>query len=117
MAKHSEAIPEPELQQLLEQKLPDWTQVVSPLPDDPAKLKTELNREFTFASFQAAIDFMASVAPDCDAANHHPRWENSWKTLSVNLSTWDGELPQVTHRDITLAQHFDQAYLAFSGTR
>lgn len=116
MAKHPAAVSKPELQQLLEQKLPDWTPVVSPLADDPAKLKTELNREFTFASFQAAIDFMASVAPDCDAVNHHPRWENSWKTLSVNLSTWDGALHKVTQRDIMLAQHFDQAYLAFCGS-
>lgn len=112
----SDAISEPELKQILKQELPAWTQVVSPLPEDSARFKAELNRKFTFDSFQSAIDFMATVAPACDAANHHPRWENVWKTLTVNLSTWDGALNKVTHRDIALARYFDQAYLKFGDT-
>jgi len=49
------------------------------------------------------------VAPACDIANHHPRWENNWKTLRIWLTTWDAA-QRITSRDIDLARYFDDVY-------
>ena len=57
---------------------------------------------------------MSQVAKGCDIANHHPRWENLWKTLRVFLTTWNiGH--KISDRDIQLAKYFDSAYAEFPG--
>ena len=57
---------------------------------------------------------MAQVAPGCDIAMHHPRWENIWKTIRVYLTTWDIK-HRISDRDIQLARYFDRAYAEFDG--
>jgi pterin-4a-carbinolamine dehydratase len=102
------------LQRLLETELTQWTRLESTLPEEPAVTRVELYREFRFKSFQAAIAFMMQVAPGCDIAMHHPRWENIWKTLRVYLTTWDvGH--HVSDRDVQLARYFDRAYSEYDG--
>lgn len=116
--KNSPEGPEPvdddKLNRILETTLPDWKKVVSPLPEDPSEVRIELFREFRFKSFQEAIRFMEQVAPGCDIAMHHPRWENIWKTIRVFLSTWDIN-HRISDRDIQLARYFDRAYTDFPG--
>jgi pterin-4a-carbinolamine dehydratase len=57
---------------------------------------------------------MNLLAPGCDIAMHHPRWENVWKTLKVYLTTWDiGH--RISDRDLQLARYFDRAYEEFAG--
>jgi pterin-4a-carbinolamine dehydratase len=110
-----------QLSAALADPLKGWQVVTSPLSEKDAtlrgkgaKLRRELFREYAFATFQDAIAFMHMVAPGCDAANHHPRWENIWRTLSVYLTTWNiGH--DVSDRDIQLAKYFDSAYASFSG--
>jgi pterin-4a-carbinolamine dehydratase len=90
--------------------------VITPLPENPLEERVEIFREYEFPSFQAAVRFMVQVAPGCDIAMHHPRWENIWKTLRVFLTTWDiGH--RISDRDFQLARYFDRAYaeLAESG--
>jgi len=59
---------------------------------------------------------MYEVAPGCDIAVHHPRWENIWKSLRVYLTTWDiGQ--RLTDRDIQLAKYLDAAFNDFPGAR
>jgi pterin-4a-carbinolamine dehydratase len=108
-------IDEDKLERILENEMAQWTQVATPLPSTPGKVRVELTREYKFKSFQAAILFMTQVAPGCDIAMHHPRWENVWKTLTVYLSTWDGGLHRITDRDITLAMYFDRAFTQYDG--
>lgn len=92
--------------------LSQWRKVVSPLPEKPDTVRTELFREYKFKNFRDAIRFMSEVAPGCDIAIHHPRWENIWATLRVYLTTWDiGHL--ISDRDIQLAKYFDTAYSDF----
>jgi pterin-4a-carbinolamine dehydratase len=91
-----------------------WKKVVSPLPEDISMVREELFREYTFKSFQDAIHFMYQVAPGCDIADHHPRWENLWQTLRVYLTTWDIE-HRISDRDVQLARYFDRAYSEFPG--
>jgi hypothetical protein len=57
---------------------------------------------------------MGHVAPACDIAMHHPRWENIWRSISVYLTTWDiGH--NISDRDIQLAKYLDLAYAEFQG--
>jgi pterin-4a-carbinolamine dehydratase len=87
----------------------DWKVVVSRLPENPDQDRVELYRTFLFRSFRDVLIFMAEVGEFADNANHHPRWENIFKTLRVYLTTWD-----IGHRisqfDLQLAQYFDRAY-------
>ena len=100
---------------ILTNELPDWRQKVSPLPGSSDRVRVELVRQFKFRTFQDAVHFMAQVAPGCDIAMHHPRWENIWKTLTVALSTWDHGLHRVTDRDVMLAKYFDRAFKEYKG--
>lgn len=109
-------VTEDKLVRILENELSSWSQLSTPLPSTTKKLRQEITREYTFKTFQSTISFMSEVAPGCDIANHHPRWENIWKTLKVSLSTWDGELHKVTDRDVMLAKYFDRAYRDFEGS-
>jgi pterin-4a-carbinolamine dehydratase len=95
---------------------PGWTVVTSPLPDDASKTRTELHRPFRFASFDEALAFMQAAAPFINTINHHPRWENAFKTLNVWLSTWDsGHV--ISERDFELARHFNQLWDEREGKR
>src|SRR5262249_21289867 len=109
-----EPIDEAVLESVLNADLVHWKRVASPLPEDPSEERVEIFREYEFPSFQAAVQFMAQVAPGCDIAMHHPRWENIWRTLRVFLTTWDiGH--RLSDRDLQLARYFDRAYAELPG--
>ena len=85
---------------------PNWTVVTSPLPDEPQTMQTELRRSFRFATFNQAMAFMQAAIPFIDEINHHPRWENAHRNVTVWLSTWDiGHA--VSNLDFDLARHLD----------
>jgi len=98
-----------DLDTAINELLPEWEIISGPLPEDPAQTRVELYRSFVFPRFLCVLAFMSEVADFADNANHHPRWENIYKTLRVHLSTWD-----IGHRistlDIQLAQYFDRTY-------
>lgn len=101
------------LEILLRGILSQWRKVVSPDPENLDIVRTELFRNFEFKSFSDAIHFISAVAPGFDIANHHPRWENVWRTLRVYLHSWDiGNL--ISDKDIQLARYLDQAYSDFA---
>ncbi len=98
--------------------LPGWgvtTSFVSMGVGDTPVPRTELYKEYTFASFTEATAFMAYASPAVDAGNHHPRWENIWTTVRVWLSTWDIEF-QPSHYDVRLAHTLDDGFSAFKTT-
>ncbi|WP_373291579.1 4a-hydroxytetrahydrobiopterin dehydratase [Bradyrhizobium guangdongense] len=44
--------------------------------------------------------------------DHHPRWENIWRSVDVHLSTWDiGHKPSVM--DLELAQYLEEVRSRF----
>jgi len=89
--------------------LQDWKVVEAPLPEDPHQVRIELHRTFLFRGFRDVLAFMAEVGDFADKADHHPRWENIYKTLRVYLTTWEiGH--RISQRDVQLAQYFDRAY-------
>ena len=53
---------------------------------------------------------MYRVAPGCDIAIHHTRWENIWRTVRVYLTTWDID-HQISDRDIQLAKYLPEALI------
>jgi len=107
-------VSEEKLEAALKTSLQSWKKVESSLPGNPGEIRIELFREFKFKKFLDAIEFMSLVAPGCDIAMHHPRWENIWTTLSVYLSTWDiGH--RISDRDLQLALYFDRAFSKFKG--
>jgi pterin-4a-carbinolamine dehydratase len=89
--------------------LPYWKVVTSPLPGEYPKTRTELQRAFRFKSFEQALEFMRLAAPFINERNHHPRWENVFKTVTVYLSTWDtGHV--ISKLDCDLAAHLDSLF-------
>lgn len=110
-------LPDDRREQILQYELPQWKWVVShlQLPEKPKVRREEFFRELKFKTFGQVIAFMEEVAAGCEIANHHPRWENIYKTLRVYLSTWDGGLHTVSDRDVQLARYFDRAYAEFPG--
>jgi ribonuclease HI len=69
----------------------------------------ELYKEFTFRDFNEAFAFMQAVAAEAEQRQHHPRWENSWNTVRIWLSTHDaGDV--VTEKDRSFARFIDSLY-------
>ena len=62
-----------------------------------------LYREFEFADFTQAFDFMKRVAGVVDGVNHHPRWTNEYNKVEIWLSTHDAG-NKVTQKDRDLAE-------------
>lgn len=96
----------------LSKLLDDWEIVTTALPEDPYNLRMELHRTFEFHAFLDVLTFMAEIGDFADKANHHPRWENIYRTLRVYLTTWDiGH--QISQLDVQLAQFFDRVYRSY----
>jgi pterin-4a-carbinolamine dehydratase len=97
-----------EIQQQLS-ALPDWKVVSSPLPGEYPNTRTELTRCFHFSNFELAIGFMQAAVPHINQVNHHPRWENVFKTVTVWLSTWDtGHV--ISKLDFDLTRYLDDLF-------
>lgn len=94
------------IEELLKTELSKWRKETSFDTKEGAPTREELCREFRFKTFRQAIQFMSQLASVCDALDHHPDWENSWKTVRVRMTTWDvGQM--ISNRDVQLAQFFD----------
>ncbi|MBE7183929.1 MAG: 4a-hydroxytetrahydrobiopterin dehydratase [Methylobacterium mesophilicum] len=46
-----------------------------------------ITRTFRFPSFGDAFAFMTRVALEAEDIDHHPDWSNSFRTVTVSLST------------------------------
>lgn len=100
-----------ELESALETMV-NWTVSVSDIPGHEPMKRTELYRVFEFASFEDAIAFMGGAARRISEMDHHPRWENIWRTVSVWLTTWDiGHKPSAL--DLELARYFEELRSTF----
>ena len=65
----------------------------------------EIHREFVFADFKQAFEFMTLCAEYAEEIDHHPDWSNSWNKVSVSLSTHSAGA--LTKLDIQLAKAMD----------
>lgn len=65
-----------------------------------------LRREFVFADFAEAFEFMTRVAAVAEEMDHHPDWSNSWNKVTISLVSHD--VGRVTTRDHRLAAAIDR---------
>ncbi|MCP1169117.1 4a-hydroxytetrahydrobiopterin dehydratase [Limimaricola litoreus] len=70
-------------------------------PDRDAVTKT-----FRFSSFVEAFGFMTRCAIWAEKLNHHPEWSNSYRSVTVTLTSHDAK--GLTTRDAALAARMDK---------
>lgn len=65
-----------------------------------------IKKTFIFADFNAAFGWMSRIALEAEKLDHHPEWDNVYKTVNVVLTTHDaGGLSPL---DIKLARFMDK---------
>ena len=62
-------------------------------------------REFAFADFKQAFEFMTLCAQYAEEISHHPDWSNSWNKVGVVLTTHSAGT--LTKLDLQLAKAMD----------
>ncbi|MFN7981382.1 MAG: 4a-hydroxytetrahydrobiopterin dehydratase [Vicinamibacterales bacterium] len=92
--------------------LPRWSVLTGVTSGDSPAPTSELHRTYRFHSFDDALAFMQAAAPVINRIDHHPRWENSYRTVAVWLSTWDAG-HSITALDVDLARHLDETAARF----
>lgn len=80
----------------IEKEIPLWTL---------GNGRKTIQREFVFANFKKAFEFMTLCAEYAEDIDHHPDWSNSWNKVSVSLSTHSAGA--LTALDIRLAKAMD----------
>jgi len=113
--KKTPALSEKKLAQELK-RLPEWEEWVEALALEYPLERHELHRRFTFTDFRQALEFMNFVAPHCDKAQHHPRWENEINELKIRFTTIDAG-NKITHYDVKAAHMIDDAYRQFKARK
>lgn len=101
------------LKLILKRELQDWRIVQSKLPENPFIIRKELYREYKFDNFNSVIGFINKAAVAFEAYPHHPRWENTWTTLRVWLTTWDIQ-HVISYKDIMLARYMDKIFAEYA---
>ena len=67
-----------------------------------------ITKTFIFTNFIDALGWMVKVGVWAEKLNHHPEWDNVYKTVNVLLTTHDKGT--ITNLDVTLAQKMDTIY-------
>jgi len=67
-----------------------------------------ITKTFIFTNFIEALGWMVKVGVWAEKLNHHPEWDNVYKTVNVLLTTHD--IGTITNLDVTLAQKMDTIY-------
>ena len=67
-----------------------------------------ITKTFIFTNFIEALGWMVKVGVWAEKLNHHPEWNNVFKTVNVLLTTHDKGT--ITNLDVTLAQKMDTIY-------
>ena len=80
----------------LEKEIPLWSLNVD---------GKRITREFVFADFKQAFEFMTQSAQYAEVLDHHPDWSNSWNKVRVSLTTHSASA--LTKLDIQLAKAMD----------
>jgi 4a-hydroxytetrahydrobiopterin dehydratase len=90
----STVLSDAEVQQALE-KLPGW-----------GKKGKAIERNFQFADFVKAMDFVNQIAEGAEAVNHHPDIHISYNKVTLTLVSHDSG--GITQRDIRMAEKINE---------
>lgn len=63
---------------------------------------TAIWKEYEFADFTTAMDFMNRLAVEANKLNHHPDWSNSYNKVTIRLTSHD--VGGLTDHDFALAR-------------
>ncbi len=69
-------------------------------------VEQKLHKVFVLKNFIQAFGFMTQCAIAAEKMNHHPEWQNVYKTVTINLTTH--ESGGITMLDFQLAQMMEQ---------
>jgi len=73
----------------------------------------EITRTYAFSSYLAGISFVNEIAPQAEAANHHPDIFIGWRKVTLRLSTHSrGGL---TELDMAMARQCDETARTVKG--
>lgn len=72
----------------------------------------KLHRTLVCRDFIQAFGLMTQVALVAQAADHHPDWSNSYKTVRIDLFTHSAQ--KITELDIELAHKIDAIFAQLS---
>ena len=94
----------------MSEKLSDVTRptVLQPLFDNGWSMvegRDAICKEYVFANFVEAFGWMTKVAIWAEKWDHHPEWENVYKTVKVTLTTHD--VDGLSTLDAKLARKMD----------
>lgn len=93
--------------------LDGWEPVESLVPGEYPKTRQELRKVYRFKTFPKAIEYMQEASKQIVKIQHHPRWQNQWRTVTVWLCTWDiGN--KISAIDVELARELDNIYTKYS---
>ena len=86
-----------------------WEPWEDAVPREYPRSRQELRKNFVFASFVDAMGFMNAATSLFEAADHHPRWRNEWRLVTIGLTTWDAG-NRITSVDLKMATKLDALY-------
>jgi len=94
----------------------EWEPWEDSLPREYPATRIELRRNFSFASYVDAAEFMHRASAFFEEQKHHPRWSNEWRMVTVGLTTWDAK-NRITVRDLEVADGLDALCKTFLQSR
>ena len=101
---------------LSEQEIDQELNILTQWKKGSRKLKLgtsiDLTRSYEFETFESAMHFMMVASRRFSTINHHPTWQNTWRTITIWLTTWDNGLKPSSY-DIDLAKYLDSLYLDY----
>ena len=69
-------------------------------------VQDKLHKQFTFRDFDAAMQFMRTVAVEAEKLDHHPEWCNIYNRVTVDLMTHSAG--GITELDFLLAKKMQE---------
>lgn len=69
----------------------------------------KISKEFTFGSFNEAVDLVVKLAPFCNKIDHHPDIHIYYKKIVFDLTRFSVG-GKVTPRDFTVASEIERLY-------
>jgi 4a-hydroxytetrahydrobiopterin dehydratase len=91
------------------QRCPSWKVQYRPHPTDPGAQRRGIGTTLIFRDFRDAIHYMQTAAWGIEERNHHPEWENIWKSVVIWITQFDigGD---ITNRNMELAEYLMKVY-------
>jgi len=80
----------------LADQVPDWNVV----------REHHLEREWSFANFIEALDFVNKIGEVAESQGHHPNVSFSWGWVKIHI--WTHKIDALTESDFILAAHLDR---------